>query len=108
MLEAAQRIDTVLLDKTGTVTTGEITVESVSGGTDEERRWVGSVEAASEHPIARAIATQYEGGRRLSASWPRPVWAHQAKWPVIRSMGKAGTWSTTSWQRPSRKPRLGD
>ena len=62
VLEAAQRIDTVLLDKTGTVTTGEITVESVSGGTDEERRWVGSVEAASEHPIARAIATQFEGG----------------------------------------------
>lgn len=62
VLEAAQRIDTVLLDKTGTVTTGEITVESVVGGTDEQRSWVGSVEAASEHPIARAVAGRFGGG----------------------------------------------
>ena len=56
VLEAAQQIDTVLLDKTGTVTTGEMTVDSVVGGTPEQRQWVGAVEAASEHPIARAIA----------------------------------------------------
>ncbi|MFN8125221.1 MAG: heavy metal translocating P-type ATPase [Candidatus Nanopelagicales bacterium] len=59
VLEAAQRIDTVLLDKTGTVTTGEITVESVAGGTAEERAFVGAVESASEHPIARAIASEF-------------------------------------------------
>ena len=56
VLEAAQQIDTVLLDKTGTVTTGLMTVDSIEGGTPDERRWVAAVEAASEHPIARAIA----------------------------------------------------
>ena len=59
VLEAAQEVDTVLLDKTGTVTSGEITVESVTGGTSEERLMVAAVERASEHPIARAIATAF-------------------------------------------------
>lgn len=64
VLEAAQQVDTVLLDKTGTVTTGEITVESVTGGTADERLMVAAVEGASEHPIARAISAGFatEGG----------------------------------------------
>ncbi|WP_295775114.1 cation-translocating P-type ATPase [uncultured Microbacterium sp.] len=59
-LEAADRIDTVVLDKTGTVTEGAMTVDAVTpiGGADadEVRRLVGSLEKASEHPIARAVA----------------------------------------------------
>lgn len=59
-LEAADRIDTVVLDKTGTVTEGAMTVASVvtldGVDADEVRFLVGSLERASEHPIARAVA----------------------------------------------------
>jgi Cu+-exporting ATPase len=58
VLESTRRVDTVLLDKTGTVTTGRMTVVDVVTGEnrDEVLRLVGAVEHASEHPIARAIA----------------------------------------------------
>ncbi|WME21625.1 heavy metal translocating P-type ATPase [Brachybacterium sp. GU-2] len=60
VLESTRRVDTVLLDKTGTVTTGTMTLtEAVAApGTDldELLRRAGAVEDASEHPIARAIA----------------------------------------------------
>ncbi len=60
VLESTRRIDTVVLDKTGTVTTGQMTLHSVTTtadtDTDEVLRLVGAVEHASEHPIARAIA----------------------------------------------------
>ncbi len=60
-LESADRIDTVLLDKTGTVTTGEMSVRSVEivdATTDaaDVARLIAAVERASEHPIARALA----------------------------------------------------
>jgi Cu+-exporting ATPase len=58
-LEISRRVDTVLLDKTGTVTTGEMQVAEVrtAAGTDraEVLRYLGSVEAGSGHPIAAAI-----------------------------------------------------
>jgi Cu+-exporting ATPase len=64
VLEATRRIDTVVLDKTGTVTTGRmalVDVVSVTGGSDEEvLRYAGAVEHGSEHPIARAIVTGAE------------------------------------------------
>ncbi|MEJ5255382.1 MAG: heavy metal translocating P-type ATPase [Acidimicrobiales bacterium] len=64
VLESTRRIDTIVLDKTGTVTTGNMSLVSVSvtGDITEEEalRLVGSVEQASEHPIAQAIA---EGAR---------------------------------------------
>ncbi len=60
VLESTRRIDTVVLDKTGTVTTGEMAVAAVelAAGADEAEvlRLAGAVEDASEHPIARAIA----------------------------------------------------
>ncbi|WP_431246415.1 heavy metal translocating P-type ATPase [Leifsonia xyli] len=60
VLESTRTIDTVVLDKTGTVTTGKMTlIEIVTvPGVDatELLRVAGAVEAASEHPIARAIA----------------------------------------------------
>ncbi len=65
VLEAAQQVDTVLLDKTGTVTTGAMSVDSVVGGTVEQRLWVAAVESASEHPIARAIASDFAKGTVL-------------------------------------------
>jgi Cu+-exporting ATPase len=60
MLESTRRVDTVVLDKTGTVTTGKMTLVdvAVAPGVDEQEalRLVGALEHASEHPVARAIA----------------------------------------------------
>ncbi|QNE37357.1 heavy metal translocating P-type ATPase [Leifsonia shinshuensis] len=59
VLEATRRVDTVLLDKTGTVTTGRMTLVDVvveGGDGAEALRRAGAVEDASEHPIGRAIA----------------------------------------------------
>ncbi|MEU4523520.1 heavy metal translocating P-type ATPase [Amycolatopsis sp. NPDC024027] len=53
VLESTRRVDTVVLDKTGTVTTGKMAL--VRGG-GEVLRLAGAVEAASEHPVGRAIA----------------------------------------------------
>ncbi|HEY3483989.1 MAG TPA: heavy metal translocating P-type ATPase, partial [Ilumatobacteraceae bacterium] len=60
VLESTRRVDTIVLDKTGTVTTGRMTVVDVvtTHGTSRHEllRLGGAVEDASEHPIARAIA----------------------------------------------------
>lgn len=60
VLESTRAVDTVVLDKTGTVTTGRMTLTDVvtAPGTDraELLRRAGALEHASEHPIARAIA----------------------------------------------------
>jgi Cu+-exporting ATPase len=64
VLEATRRVDTVVLDKTGTVTTGQMALVDVlsdSGGSDEEvLRYAGAVEHGSEHPVARAIVAGAE------------------------------------------------
>src|SRR5690606_25259151 len=60
VLESTRRVDVVVLDKTGTVTTGRMAldgVEPLTGtSTDDLLRLAGALEDASEHPIARAIA----------------------------------------------------
>ncbi len=60
VLESTRRVDTVVLDKTGTVTTGRMSLARVfpvaSEDADHVLRVAGSLEHASEHPIARAIA----------------------------------------------------
>lgn len=60
VLESTRRVDTVVLDKTGTVTTGRMSVVDVQvaegENPDQVLRWVGALENGSEHPIARAIA----------------------------------------------------
>ncbi|GAA4545736.1 heavy metal translocating P-type ATPase [Amycolatopsis samaneae] len=60
-LEASRSVDTVVLDKTGTVTTGRMTVTGhypADGFTSGELlRWAGAVEAGSEHAIATAVVT---------------------------------------------------
>jgi Cu+-exporting ATPase len=61
VLERTRRIGTVVLDKTGTVTAGEmvlVDVAPLNGATRKDAlRFAGAVEAASEHPIARAIVS---------------------------------------------------
>jgi Cu+-exporting ATPase len=70
-LEATRSIDTVLLDKTGTLTEGRMALDAVivDDGIDEDEllRCAGAVEAASEHPVGRAIAAA--AAKRLG---PRP------------------------------------
>ncbi|GAA3309447.1 heavy metal translocating P-type ATPase [Nonomuraea dietziae] len=60
VLESTRKIDTVVLDKTGTVTEGKMTLTGVHLAEGEEReevlRLAGALEHASEHPIAQAIA----------------------------------------------------
>ncbi len=60
VLETTRDVDTVVLDKTGTVTTGRMSLQEVyaAEGTDERQllRLAGALEHASEHPVARAIA----------------------------------------------------
>src|SRR5207249_7980069 len=60
ILESTRRIDTIVLDKTGTVTEGRMRLVDVrtADGVDrgEALRLVGAIEHASEHPVARAIA----------------------------------------------------
>jgi Cu+-exporting ATPase len=97
VLESTRRVDTVLLDKTGTVTTGQMRVHRLTTTGEEGTVWrlVGSLEAASEHPVGQAIAlaavekvavtdqqsapglgiTGTVDGRRVLAG--RPSWARE-------------------------------
>lgn len=60
MLESTRKVDTIVLDKTGTVTTGKMTLVDVITAADTDRatllRYAGALEDASEHPVAQAIA----------------------------------------------------
>jgi P-type Cu+ transporter len=71
VLESTRRVDTIVLDKTGTVTTGQMALVGVvaADGEDEDEvlRLAGAVEDASEHPIARALA---DGARARVATLP--------------------------------------
>jgi Cu+-exporting ATPase len=74
ILEATRRVDTIVLDKTGTVTTGQMAVQAVTAvgvSRDELLRLAAAVEAASEHPVGAAIveaarATALVGADRSS------------------------------------------
>ncbi|WP_285107050.1 heavy metal translocating P-type ATPase [Promicromonospora sp. MEB111] len=60
VLESTRKVDTVVLDKTGTVTTGRMTLQEAvpADGTSREEllRLAGALEDASEHPVAQAVA----------------------------------------------------
>ncbi|GAA2104676.1 heavy metal translocating P-type ATPase [Microlunatus panaciterrae] len=60
VLESTHRVDTVVLDKTGTITTGRMSLTDVTVAAGQDRtellQLAGALEHASEHPIARAIA----------------------------------------------------
>ncbi|MDN3477654.1 heavy metal translocating P-type ATPase [Curtobacterium sp. APC 4022] len=76
VLEATRRIDTVLLDKTGTVTTGTMRVTEVLPATGEDAdavlRAAAAAESGSEHPIARAVVTAGAAGTDRHGSEARP------------------------------------
>ena len=87
VLQSTRRIDTVILDKTGTVTTGKMTLVDVVTARSVTRaevlRRAGAVEKASEHPIARAIATAAE-----SETGPLPVLDEFASMPGVGAAGR--------------------
>ncbi|AXY50661.1 copper-translocating P-type ATPase [Rhodococcus ruber] len=119
ILESTRRVDTVVLDKTGTVTTGRMSVAAVhtaDGEDDSEAlRLAGALEHASEHPIARAVAEraaatgallpvesfENHGGRGVSGvvdghavlagrlSWLRDEWSLTAPESLRRSADEA-------------------
>ncbi|MCX4772507.1 cation-translocating P-type ATPase [Streptomyces sp. NBC_01285] len=74
VLETTRRIDTIVLDKTGTVTTGKMTLQTVHTAPNATEtdvlRLAGALEHASEHPIAQAVATG--AGERINAPLPTP------------------------------------
>jgi Cu+-exporting ATPase len=73
VLESTRKVDTVVLDKTGTVTTGRMTLQGVhpaeTSDAQELLRFAGAVEHASEHPVARAVAE----GAAARAEGPLPA-----------------------------------
>ncbi|CAM5243474.1 heavy metal translocating P-type ATPase [Streptomyces aurantiogriseus] len=73
VLESTRRVDTVVLDKTGTVTTGRMQLQDVFTAPDVDEgellRLAGALEHASEHPIAQAIAA---GAIERAGSLPVP------------------------------------
>ena len=87
VLESTRRVDTVVLDKTGTVTTGRMSLVDVvvADGVAPERllRLAGALEDASEHPIARAVA---EAARDRVGTLP-PVTGFAA----VEGLGVRGT-----------------
>jgi Cu+-exporting ATPase len=66
VLESTRRVDTIVLDKTGTVTRGEMELVGVHVASDESEeevlRLAASLEAASEHPVARAVVRGARSG----------------------------------------------
>jgi len=74
VLESTRRVDTVVLDKTGTVTTGQMRLRDVvpaaGVSADDVLRLAGAVEDASEHPIARAVTAGAREGLGADALPP--------------------------------------
>src|SRR5580693_7792932 len=91
VLENTRRVDTVVLDKTGTITAGRMRLTDVltAPGVAETDllRLAAAVESASEHPIAAAITagalTRLQAGPRLAATGPSPADATLAPPPPL-------------------------
>ncbi len=59
-LERASNIDMVVMDKTGTLSTGQMTLTDFWPNNHEIAQWVASLELASEHPVATAVSRYFE------------------------------------------------
>ena len=104
VLESTRRVDTVVLDKTGTVTTGQMTLAGVvaAPGEDAERVLLlaGALEDASEHPIARAVAA---GRARPSAGPPAGRRLRQPGGPRRTRQGRRGRGSRSTYWSADRR-----
>ena len=104
-LEATRTVDTVVLDKTGTVTTGAMAVRQVLAAPDESPdqvlRLAGAVESASEHPVAQAVA---KAAARHGALPPVDDFTNHAGLGVagaVSSDSESGSATTVLVGRPS-------
>jgi len=109
VLESTRAVDTIVLDKTGTITAGRMSLAAAFAGpgedTDEVLRLAGAVEAASEHPVATAIA---EGARdRLGSGLPAVTEFASDQGLGVRgvvdsraAMVGRGAWLESVWFRP--------
>ena len=93
-------MDTVVLDKTGTLTSGRMTVTGAGRRAEDRTRTTccgtpGAVEHASDHPVAAAITAAAQGaadGGRAICLWPPAVdgsgrcraWARAVSWTAAR------------------------
>ncbi len=108
VLEQTRRVDIIVLDKTGTVTTGRIAVNSVTAlgpDTDDEvLRIAAAVENGSEHPVARAVVAE-ASSRGLGLADAEAFAAHAGAGvqAVVEGrlalVGRLG-WLTESWSVP--------
>ena len=125
VLESTRRVDTIVLDKTGTVTSGRMSLVGVpaADGVDEAEllRLAGALEHASEHPIAKAIADGAPRvGRCRRSSRSRTVrglgvhgivdghpcsWAGPRCWPSGRSRPTPRSRHRSPQPRPRAAPR---
>jgi Cu+-exporting ATPase len=104
-LERTRRVDTVVLDKTGTVTTGRMTLTDVVVGDGEDEhlllRLAGALEDASEHPVARAVAA---GARERIGNPARSRTSRTSRDSASAASSTAVPWSSdargSSWTRP--------
>jgi len=105
VLEQTRRIDTVVLDKTGTITAGTMTVTAThpTPGTDQAElvQVAAALEHGSEHPIGRAITTA--ASRPLAAVESFAAVAGQGVQGIVDgrlvAAGRA-SWITTQWALP--------
>ncbi|WP_462417859.1 heavy metal translocating P-type ATPase [Kytococcus sp. Marseille-QA3725] len=109
VLESTRTADTVVLDKTGTVTTGTMSLAGVVQGEGEDRarvlRLAGALEGSSEHPIARAVAE----AAREESELPEPSDFRSLAGRGVRGtvdghdvlVGRAAMLSDEGWELPA-------
>ena len=107
ILESTRRVDTIVLDKTGTVTTGAMRLGDVVAAPGADRAEVlavaGAVEDASEHPIARAIAAgaRETGGVLPAVTIPGSRTPGNVRPHVVARLSVASPLPAGRWHRPS-------
>jgi Cu+-exporting ATPase len=112
VLESTRRVDTVLLDKTGTITTGSMSLVDVipaaAQDADEVLRRAAAVEDSSEHPVATAIAA---GGRQRLGTLPAVTGFRSAQGLGVQAevsgavvlVGRP-SWLAEQWSLPLLEP----
>lgn len=103
VLESTRRVDTVVLDKTGTITTGRMALQEVLVAEEADEkdalRLAGALEHASEHPVARAVA---EGAQERTGDLPAPE--HFENVPGVGVRGRVEGHEVTVGRFPGALP----